>query len=46
MKEYKLKVTSVVYLTVEADSEEEAMQYAGETAWTYDADDINIELDE
>ncbi len=44
MKEYTVKVTSVTTLTVEAESEDEAIDKACEMAWEYDADEKNGEI--
>lgn len=44
MKQYEVKVTSVHYLYIEADSEDAAKTEACSKAWEYDADEINAEI--
>ena len=44
MKEYEVKVTSVTTVYVEAESESEAMEKAGEIYWRQDADETNCEI--
>lgn len=44
MKEFTVKVTAVTTLTVEAESEDEAIDKAYEMAWEYDADEKTGEL--
>lgn len=44
MKEFTVKVTSITTLTVEAESEDEAIDKACEKAWEYDADEKTGEI--
>ena len=44
MKEFTVKVTSIATLTVEAKSEDEAIDKACEKAWEYDADEKTGEI--
>ncbi len=44
MKEFTVKVTSITTLTVEAESEDEAIEKACEKAWEYDADEKTGEI--
>ena len=43
-KEFTVKVTSITTLTVEAESEDEAIDKACSEAWKYDADEMNAEI--
>ena len=44
MKEFTVKVTSITTLTVEAESEDEAIDKACEKAWESDADETTGEI--
>lgn len=41
---YTVEVTSKVTLEVEAQNDQEAIEKAGGTAWTYDPDEQDIEI--
>lgn len=44
MREFTVKVTSITTMTVEAESEDEAIDKACEMAWEYDADEKTGEI--
>mgnify|MGYP001082161599 FL=1 len=44
MKEFTVKVTTITTLTVEAATEDEAIDKACEMAWEYDADEKTGEI--
>ena len=44
MKEFTVKVTAITTLTVEAATEDEAIDKACEMAWEYDADEKTGEI--
>ena len=44
MKEYTVKVTAITTITVEAESEDDAIGKACGCAWEYDADEPNGEI--
>lgn len=43
-RQYTVKVTAITTLTVEALSEDEAIDKACSEAWEYDADEVNAEI--
>ena len=43
---YTVKVKTVTTVTVEADSEDEAMERAGEIYWQYDPEQCDMEIEE
>lgn len=44
MKRYTVKTTRVVYLEVEAEDPQAAVDKACEIAWEYDADELDGEI--
>lgn len=44
MRKFTVRVTSITTLTVEAESEDEAIDKACEKAWEYDADEKSGEI--
>lgn len=44
LREYEVKVTAITTLTVQAASEEEAIDRACGLAWEYDADELSGEI--
>ena len=44
MKEFTVKVTAITTMTVEAATEDEAIDKACEMAWEYDADERTGEI--
>ena len=44
MKKYVVKVSRIVFLEVEAEDEDAAIDKACEIAWEYDADENNGEI--
>ncbi len=44
MKEFTVKVTAITTVTVDAATEDEAIDKACEIAWEFDADEMNGEI--
>lgn len=44
MKKFTVKVTAIMTLTVEAATEDEAIDKACEMAWEYDASEMTAEI--